>query len=130
MNSKIFAVKPETRASLESWKAVIQRIARTASLDILDKAPTSKGMAHVVISEGLEVFVPLTGLVDFAAEIQRLDKEIAKLVSDIERRGKRLEDQNFVSRADPEIVEEEKEALRETKVKLSRLEETRKNFTI
>ena len=87
-------------------------------------------MAHIVISEGLEVFVPLEGLVDFAAEIQRLDKEIGKLAADIERRGKRLEDQNFVSRADPEVVDDEKEALREAKGKLSRLEETRKNFTI
>lgn len=130
MTSQIVAAKASERASLEGWKSVIQRIGRTTALDILDKAPTAKGMAHVVISEGLEVFVPLTGLVDFAAEIQRLDKEIAKLAADIERRGKRLEDQNFVSRADPEIVEEEKEALRETKVKLSRLEETRKNFTI
>jgi valyl-tRNA synthetase len=128
MSAFVFSQRGEDRVHFEGWKSVITKISRVTSVKIIDKPPVSKGMAHVVIIPGLEVFVPLEGLVDFAAEIQRLDKEIAKLVTDIERRGKRLEDQNFVSRADPEIVEEEREALIQARSKLTRLEETRRNF--
>ncbi|HSA58389.1 MAG TPA: valine--tRNA ligase [bacterium] len=128
MTAIIYSKKIEDRGHVESWQPIIQRLGRAKSTQVVQEPPVPKGMAHVVISEGLEVFVPLEGLVDFAAEVQRLDKEIGKLKADIERRGKRLEDQNFVSRADPEIVEEERESLREAQGKLVRLEETRRNF--
>src|SRR6185436_7024757 len=105
MSSKVFAANASRREYLKSWTSVIQRLARTVSLEVLEKPAAPKGMAHVVIAEGLEAFVPLEGLVDFAAEVQRLDKEIGKLKSAVESREKRLQDANFVARADPEVVE-------------------------
>lgn len=86
-------------------------------------------MAHMVLSEGLEIFVPLEGLVDFASEIKRLEKEIGKLKEDKERRRKRLKDKNFVERADADVVEEERSRLQEIEVKLERLEESLRNFS-
>jgi valyl-tRNA synthetase len=129
MTAIVYAKRPEDRIHFQGWEDVIKRLSRAASLDIMDKAPAPKGMAHVVVADGLEVFIPLTGLVDFSAEIQRLDKEIGKLKVDIERREKRLQDENFVSRADVDVVEEERETLRGGRTKLARLEETRRNFS-
>ncbi len=119
---------PEARKRLESQRAVILRLGRLSEMTLQEARPNPKGMAHAVVGEGVEVFVPLEGLVDFAAEIARLDKEINRLQEDSERRAKRLEDANFVSRADPEFVEEEKETLRASRVKLEKLQATRANF--
>lgn len=84
-------------------------------------------MAHAALVD-LDIYIPLEGLVDFEVEIKRLEKEITKLKEDNARRQKRLEDSNFLSRADPEVVEQEKEKVMENTIKQTRLEETLKNI--
>ncbi len=121
--------KTADKASFEGKSDVVKRLARLSDLEIVHQAPSSKGMAHVVISDAIEVFVPLEGLIDFASERARLEKEIGKLKDDKSRREKRLSEENFVSRADPEIVEEEKARVAEAALKISRMEESLKNLS-
>ena len=125
----LFVKESKNRNPLESWKEVIQKLSRCSQLTLVDQPPMTKKMAHIVLAEGLEAFVPLEGLVDFASEIKRLEKEIAKLKEDKERRQKRLEDKNFVERADADVVEEEKQRVRDADLKLVRLEESLKNLS-
>ncbi len=53
-----------------------------------------------------EVRVPLEGLVDFAAESDRLRKELVKVQKDHEKIDKQLSNADFVARAPEEIVAE------------------------
>ncbi len=52
--------------------------------------------------------MPLLELVDVEKELERLNKEKAKLQGEIERVEKKLANERFVSKAPAEVVEEEK----------------------
>ncbi|MFC5390818.1 valine--tRNA ligase [Brevundimonas bullata] len=74
-----------------------------------------------VFAGGASAFIPLDGLVDIASERARLEKEIAVFESDIGHVNKKLGNPNFVSRAAPEVVDEQRAKLAEAeagKVKL------------
>ena len=72
-----------------------------------------------------EVYLPLEGLVDVEAERARIDGEIAKVMKELAKSEGKLGNANFVERAKPEVVEKERERLREWQEKLAQLEELR-----
>ena len=50
------------------------------------------------------IFVDLEGIIDFAKESQRLEKEINKLVIDLTKIGKKLENEGFLNKAPAEVI--------------------------
>ncbi len=62
--------------------------------------------------DGMEVFLDLSGLIDFEKEIKRVETEISKVRKDIEVLSEKLGDGNFRKRAPEEIVREKEEELR------------------
>ena len=63
-----------------------------------------------------------------ADEIARLDKEIAKLEKDITGTEKKLSNENFVAKAPPEIVGENRERIREWTATLAKLSSAREQL--
>ena len=57
------------------------------------------------------MLLPLEGVIDFAKERERLKKEIAKHEADIASTQKKLANEAFVSKAPPEVVEENRERI-------------------
>ena len=57
---------------------------------------------------GLEVYVLLSGLVDFAAERKRLEKQQEKLEKDIAKLAKKLSNPGFLAKAAADIIEKDK----------------------
>ena len=100
---------PETLERAERWAAVIGRMARVASVSALAGEPP-KAAALTVIDEATLV-LPLEGLIDITAEIQRLGKEIDRLAKEIEKVERKLGNADFVARAKPEVVEENRDRL-------------------
>ncbi|QYF88182.1 valine--tRNA ligase [Brevundimonas sp. PAMC22021] len=97
---------------------LILTLARVSSFDTADAAPAG---AVTLVSGGTTVALSLAGIIDLAAERGRLEKEIAAFDSDIGHVNKKLGNPNFVSRAAPEVVEEQRAKLAEAeagKVKL------------
>lgn len=72
----------------------------------LDIAAPDKAMSAVVT--GVELYLPLAGLLDISQEIARLEKEVATLNSEVERVEKKLSNQGFVSKAPARVIEEER----------------------
>ena len=68
----------------------------------------ARGAVQLLV-RGEVVALPLKGVIDFAAERGRLDKEIGKADADIKRVDAKLSNEKFVANAKEEIVEEEKE---------------------
>ena len=60
------------------------------------------------VAAGLEILLPLAGLMDLAEEEKRLRKEMEKLVAEIERVEKKLANPQFVDNAPEEVVAKER----------------------
>ena len=64
--------------------------------------------AVAVVIEGGELFLPLDDLIDFGKELERLEKEGAKLAGEVDRVSKKLANEGFVAKAPAKLIEEEK----------------------
>ena len=98
---------------------LILTLARVASLDTADAAPAG---AVTLVAGGTTVALSLAGIIDLAAERGRLEKEIAAFDSDIGHVNKKLGNPNFVSRAAPEVVEEQRAKLAEAEAGKTKLQ--------
>jgi valyl-tRNA synthetase len=105
-------LSPEKTAFLGSVSPVIARLARASRLDLGDDPPPKESVT-VPISCG-ELFVPLAGVVDFRAELKRIEKEIARVEKDIVRYEKKLSRKDFLERAPREVVAKDRRVLAES----------------
>src|SRR4029077_2970579 len=96
----------ETKAGVERWKEFVQRLARVADITTADAPPA--GSLQLLV-RGEVVAMPLKGVIDFAAERVRLDKEMAKVDSDIKRIDAKLGNAEFLAKAPEELVEGERD---------------------
>jgi valyl-tRNA synthetase len=75
---------------------------------------------------GLEVWLPLAGIIDLEAERMRLAREADRVLHDLESTRRKLQNQDFLTKAKKEVVERERqklEQLEETVAKLQRAEQ-------
>jgi len=96
-----------TRRRLETHAPLIRTLARLESVTVSEK-PAPGTAAQFLIDEATAV-LPLAGLIDVDQERQRLEKDIAKLDSDIARHDKKLQNESFVAKAPAAVVETERE---------------------
>ena len=61
------------------------------------------------------LLLPLSGLIDREAERERLDKELERLLGEIQRAQAKLSNEKFVERAPAEVVEKERRRLEEAR---------------
>ena len=71
----------------------------------------------------MTLMVPLADLIDPAAEIDKLNKQLARLKADRERLGGKLQNRNFIDKAPPAIVQKEREKLADMDAAAARLAE-------
>ena len=108
-----------TSARLETHSAAFRQIARVEPISIVDTTP--RGSAQIVIGEATYC-LPLDGVVDFAEERARLEKELKKLEWEIKRLEGKLGNSKFVANAPAAVVEEEKQKLSDYKQQSARVE--------
>jgi valyl-tRNA synthetase len=106
-------VKPHgaDTATFTQHRALIEALAR-AGLTVDAAATRPKGSALGVVGAS-ELYVALAGVVDVAAERQRLQKEIKRAADTIGFTRGKLGRPDFVDRAPAEIVEKERDKLAE-----------------
>ena len=97
-----------TAERIARHRDLILTLGRVSELTSVETAPEG---AVTFVSGGATAALSLAGIIDLAAERARLGKEIAALDSDIGHFGKKLGNPNFVARAAPEVVEEQREKL-------------------
>ena len=75
---------------------------------------------HLIVEDGVDLYLPQSGLIDKEKETVRLKKQSEKLVKDITVLEQRLSNEKYISKAPPELVQEVKD-------KLSDMQEQLKN---
>ncbi|MBN3041748.1 valine--tRNA ligase [Pectobacterium brasiliense] len=103
-------VTAEAQRRVEENRSFIQTLARLESITLLpagDKGPVSV----TKLIDGAELLIPMAGLIDKAAELDRLTKEVAKIEAEIERIESKLSNEGFVARAPEAVVAKEREKL-------------------
>jgi len=112
--------QPETLARAERWAESIHRMARASTVGPLD-GPLPPGSAQVVVDEAT-VVLPLAGVIDLAAERARLGKERAKALAEADKVMRKLDNAEFVAKARPEVVEENRDRLAAFQHEAARIE--------
>jgi valyl-tRNA synthetase len=89
---------------------------------------TDAQQIELVVKEGLEVILPLSGLFDPAKEIDRLEKQGSKITKELEGLSNRLSNKNFVDKAPKHVVDEVQAAAKELSDQLAAINEKIENF--
>lgn len=99
---------PQTEAILmENGEYLVALASASEVLAVKSEAEVPED-AVVVVIEGGELFLPLDDLIDFGKELERLEKEKAKLEGEVDRVSKKLSNEGFVAKAPAKLLEEEK----------------------
>ncbi len=99
------------RALIEAHSDLFARLCNVGGVTLLDSGASAPGQAATVVAADVTVYLPLADLVDLDAERERLQRELANLGEQIARTTALLDNENFVGRARPEIVQREREKL-------------------
>ncbi|HEX8650679.1 MAG TPA: valine--tRNA ligase [Pyrinomonadaceae bacterium] len=102
----------------------IARLARASEITVRERLDAPRASARAVLSGGAEVAVPLEGLIDFAQERARLERERDKLQKEAARLDAQLANPQFTERAPAEKVNELRERLADITGRLRALSET------
>jgi valyl-tRNA synthetase len=111
----------DASAVLTREAGMVRELAAVGSLTAAPGAAKPAGSAAEVIGR-TQVFVPLEGLVDFAAERKRLTAERDKTAGALAAAEAKLSNEGFVSRAKPEVIEQAKAGRDALKAKLEALD--------
>ncbi len=115
----------EARRRAGAWEAEIMRLARLSSMVFEDVVPTSS--AQIALDEAT-VALPLEGMIDFAAERVRLNKELEKIAKDMAGIDGRLNNPGFVAKAPEEVLIESRERKAELDVMKAKVQEALKRL--
>lgn len=107
---------------LNKGSAEIIRLGRVSELTLKKEGGKPQNAAADTVN-GIEIFIPLEGLVDMEKEKKRLNAEIQKLEGYLRGLQTKLSNPNFVKNAPPAIVNAEKEKQAEGEEKLKKMRE-------
>ena len=113
---------PHDQTRLKNNLLLLNKLARLASIDTqtaTDEAPQS---AIALVGE-MQILIPMAGLIDKSAELERLNKEIDKLEKELARITGKLANAGFVDKAPAAVVENEKQKQQELSSKLNSLKQ-------
>jgi valyl-tRNA synthetase len=93
------------------------------------KAATSVESVQLVVQDGVEAYLPLSGLIDAEKEKKRLEKQLVKIGKDVEKLKKQLESKGFTDKAPPQLVEKTKADLAELESQVDKINATMKSLS-
>jgi len=112
----------EDHGRLERHRRALATLGRLNAIAWLGEDEPAPEAATTLVG-GMKVLIPMSGLIDKAAETARLDKEIAKLRKDAERGAAKLSNTGFLDRAPAVVIEKERTRVAELQTAIAKLEE-------
>ncbi|MFY9296075.1 MAG: valine--tRNA ligase [Caldicoprobacterales bacterium] len=96
----------------EEGKIYFERLAYASKVTLEETEENIPENSVSAVTDKAQIFMPLEDLVDFDKEMARLNKEKETLNKEIARANGKLSNENFVKKAPPAIVEEERQKLK------------------
>ena len=127
VNIVIDVADEDVAVVLRQNMAHIQTLAKVEQVSIASGVPKPEASATAVFGQ-IQVHILLKGLLDFEEEIKRLGKEIKKIEKDMELSQRKLSNEEFLTRAPAEIVEDVREKVRIFSLKLGKLTQNLRFF--
>ena len=109
------------RSRLAGGAAYVRALARVATIEILEAGHAAPKAATALLG-GLEILVPLEGIIDRDAEIDRLQRQIDKLGKNLDRSHAKLGNPSFRDRAPATVVDKERRRAAELETSIGKLE--------
>ena len=110
----------QDHAWLEANELVLTKLARIESITWLKEGDEAPESATSLVGE-MQILVPMAGLIDKDAELQRLGKEIDKLEKEVKRLQGKLGNEKFIGKAPEAVVAKERAKLAEAEGALQQL---------
>ena len=110
-------------------KSIFIGLAKLEKIQMGEKEKKPPKSATAVI-KGLELFVPLAGLIDINKEIERLNKQITDMNGRLTAVNRKLENKNFVNNAPENIINHERKKQQNYKADLSKLQQNLESLEI
>jgi valyl-tRNA synthetase len=115
-------------AYFENNRHYLDFLARTESVEILAPGDDGPESATALVGE-MKLLIPLSGLIDKDAELERLNKETSRLRQDMERSEKKLSNPGFTDKAPEAVVQKERDKMEDAASALKQLEEQAKRIS-
>ncbi len=96
---------------LEQGEMYIKALAGAENMSIMSACSDKPEQAAAAHIRGVDIYLPLKGLIDLDKEIARLNKEIANMDKEIKRLESKLSNQGFLAKAPETVVAGEREKL-------------------
>jgi len=113
--AKVFIVTKYPEAFGEATYPFFERLASASEVDVVESY--SDDTSVQIITDSATIYIPMTDIVDFSAERERLNKELSGVDGEIARAEGKLANENFTSRAPEKVVAAEREKLEKYKAK-------------
>ncbi len=107
---------------LTSHKDYLERLVKVESIEV-GESIEKPGQSATAVVHDLEIFIPLSGLIDIKKERKRLRSQIEDMKGRLNAVNGKLNNENFVNRAPGNVVNHEKEKFKKYSSALSKLEE-------
>ena len=107
---------------LRSNENYLQRLAKIDDIQSGEKAEKPAQSATAVI-QGMELFVPLAGLIDLSKEIDRLERQIQDMKGRLSSVSRKLGNKKFVERAPENVISHERDKMQKYESDLSKLQQ-------
>ena len=119
--AELILVTDRYQNELKQAEGILLKLGFADSVKIQDNSSSISENSIHIVTDGIEVFIPLEGLIDLEEEKKRVEQERKRLQSEIERCEKMLSNPGFMNKAPQAKIDEEKEKLAKYKEMLERI---------
>ncbi|MBA4418081.1 MAG: valine--tRNA ligase [Syntrophus sp. (in: bacteria)] len=109
----------EYSSLLEEYGFYIKELAKIDDLSFTDQAAPDQ--AAIGLYKGIEVFLPMKGVIDVSKELGRVGKELTKIDGDMERIFAKLNNKAFREKAPEDVIEKNETQCRDLQEKREKL---------
>jgi valyl-tRNA synthetase len=101
-------------------QALLQNLAKLDSIQVLSASDTAPASATQLLG-GMDLLIPMAGLIDKDAELSRISKQLEKLQQEAARVEAKLANEGFVAKAPEAVLAKEREKLAEAQAAIAKL---------